>query len=75
MNLICNLRIEDLKSSLSSKSTTQEEVDNFNKDNSHKTGKDLTIKYLQNDLEFLDYCMNKYVKLGIKNSVSILYTM
>ena len=31
-----------------------------------KTGKDLTIEYLQNDVEILDYCMNEYVKLSMK---------
>ena len=42
-NLIGNLKIEDFESSLSKKLPTQEEVDIFNKDNSQKTGKDLTI--------------------------------
>ena len=63
---IGNLKIEDFKSSLHNKLPTQEEVDNFNKENSHKTGKDLTIEYLQNDVEILDYCMNEYVKLSMK---------
>ena len=61
-----NLKIEDFKSSLHNKLPTQEEVDNFNNENSHKTGKDLTIEYLQNDVEILDYCMNEYVKLNMK---------
>ena len=64
--VIGNLNIENFKSSLSNKLPTQEEVDNFNKDNSHKTGKNLTIEYLQNDVEILDYCMNEYVKLSMK---------
>ena len=64
--VIGNLKIEDFKSSLSNKLPTQEEVDIFNKDNSHKTGKDLTIEYLQNDVEILDYCMNEYVQLSMK---------
>ena len=63
---IGNLKIEDFKSSLHNKLPTQEEVDNFNNENSHKTGKDLTIEYLQNDVEILDYCMNEYVKLSMK---------
>ena len=42
--VIGNLKIEDFKSSLSNELPTQEEVDIFNKDNSHKTGKDLTIE-------------------------------
>ena len=61
-----NLKIEDFKSSLSNKLPTQEEVYIFNKDNSHKTGKDLTIEFLQNDVEILDYCMNVYVILSMK---------
>ena len=65
-NLIGNLKKEDFKSSLHSKLPTQEEVDNFNNENSHKTGKYLTIEYLQNDVEILDYCMKEYVKLSMK---------
>ena len=64
--VIGNLKIEDCKSSLSNKLPTQEEVYSFNKDNSHKTGKDLTLGYLQNDVKILDYCMNEYVKLSMK---------
>ena len=64
--VIGNLKIEDFKSSLSNKLPTQEEVDFFNKDISHKTGKDLTIEYLENDVEILNYCMNEYVKLSMK---------
>ena len=52
--VIGNLNIENFKSSLSNKPPTQEEVDSFNKDNSHKTCRDLTIEYLQNDVEILD---------------------
>ena len=55
---IGNLKREDFKSSLHNKLPTQEEVDNCNNENSHKTGKDLTIEYLQNDVELLYYCMN-----------------
>ena len=65
-NLIDNLKIEDFKSSLHYKLPTQEEVDNFKNENSYKTGKDLTIEYLQNDVKILDYCMNDYVKLSMK---------
>ena len=64
--VIGKLKIEDFKSSLSKKLPTQEEVDIFNKDNSLKTGKDLTIEYLQNDEKILDYCMNEYVKLSMR---------
>ena len=51
--VIGNLKIEDFKFSLHNKLPTQEEVDNFGNENSHKTGKDLTIEYLQNDVEIL----------------------
>ena len=61
-----NLKLEDFKSSLHNKLPTQEEVDILNKDNRHKTGKDLTTEYLQNVVEILDYCMNEYVKLSMK---------
>ena len=49
--VIVILNIEVFKSSLSNKLPTQEEIDNFNKDNSHKTDKDLAIEYLQDDAE------------------------
>ena len=64
--VIGNLEIEDFKSAAWNKLPTQEEVDIFIKDNRHKTGKDLTIEYLQNDVEILDYCMNEYVQLSMK---------
>ena len=64
--VIGNLKIDNFKSSFSNKLPTQEEVDSFNKDNSNKNGKDLTIEYLQNDVEILDYCMNEYVKISMK---------
>ena len=64
--VIANLKIDDFKSSLSKKLPTQEEIYSFNKEHSHKTGQKLTIEYLQNDVETLDYCMNDYVKLSMK---------
>ena len=65
-NFIGNLNIEVFKSSLSNKLPTQEEVDITNKNNGHKTVRDLTIEYSQNDVEILDYSMNEYVKLSMK---------
>ena len=62
--VIGNLKIEDSKSSLHNKLPTQE-VDIFDNENSHKTGRDLTIEYLQNDVEILEYGMNEYVKLSM----------
>ena len=64
--VIGNLKIEDFKTSVHNKLPTQEEVDNFNNKNSHKTGRDLTIDFLQNDVKILDYCLNEYVKLSMK---------
>ena len=64
--VIGNLKIEDFESSLHNKLPTKEKVDNFNNENSHKTGRDLTIEYLQNDVEILECCMNEYVKLSMK---------
>ena len=64
--VIGNLKVEDFKSSLHNKLPTQEEVDNFNNENSNKTGKDLTTEYLKDGAEILDYCMNEYVKLSMK---------
>ena len=61
-----NPNMEDFKSSLSNKLPTHEEFDKFNNENSHRTDKDLIIEYLQNDLEILDYCMNEYIKLSMK---------
>ena len=63
---ICYLKIEEFKSSLHNNLPTQEEVDNFNNENSHKTDKDLTIEYLQNDMEILNYCMNVHDKLSMQ---------
>ena len=57
--VIGNLKIEDFKSSLHNKLPTQDELDNFNNENSHKTGRDLTLEYFQKDVELLDYCMNE----------------
>ena len=68
-NFIGNLNIEIFKSSLSNKLLTQGEVDIFKKDNRHKTGEDLTIEHLQNDVEKLDYCMNEKVKLSMKEFI------
>ena len=68
--VVGNLKIEDFKSSLSNKLPTEEEVDIFYKDNSNKTedliSEDLTIEYLQNEVEILDYCKNEYVQLSMK---------
>ena len=70
-----NLKIEDFKSSLHNKLPTQEEVDNITNENSLKTGKYLTTEYLQNDVELLDYCMNEYIKLSMKEFKLNPYTM
>ena len=73
--VISNLNIEDFKSSLSNKLPIQEEVKFFKKDNRRKTSKNLTIEYLQNDVEILNCCMNEYVILSMKEFGRTLYTM
>ena len=65
---IGNLKIEDFKTSLSlsNKLPSQEEVDIFNNENSHKTDKDLSIEYLQNAVKKSENCLNEYVKQSLK---------
>ena len=67
-DVIGNLNMENIKSSLSNKLPTQEDVNIFNKHSSHKTGEDLTKEYLQNYVELLDNCKNENVKLSMKQS-------
>ena len=45
---------------------TQEEVVIDNNENAHETGRDLTIKYLENDVDILDFFINEYDKLNIE---------
>ena len=52
-NKLGNLLIEDFRSSLTAKRPTQADVDNFNNSNSMKTGKELTLEYMENDVRIL----------------------
>ena len=65
-SFISNLNIEDFKSITL---PTQEEVDNFNKVNKPKIGKDLTIEYSKNYVETIDYWMKEYVNLSMKEFI------
>ena len=60
-----DLSIEDFRSSLTNKLPTQAEVDNFNNSNSMKTGKELTLEYMENDVRILEHCFNLFVKINI----------
>ena len=64
-NILCNLSIENFRSSLTAKLPTQADVDNFNNSNSMKTGKELTLEYTENDVRILEHCFNLFVKLNI----------
>ena len=65
--VIGNLNIEDFKSSLSNNLQTQEEVNIFNKDNSHKTGKDLTKISLNtfDDKRFMEIILKAILMMRI----------
>ena len=64
-NKLGNLSIQDFRSSLTTKLPTQDEVDDFNNSNSNKTGKKLTIEYVENDIFILGHCFNLFVKLNM----------
>ena len=64
-NKLGNLSIQDFRSSLTTKLPTQEEVDDFNNSNSNKTGKELTLEYMENDIFILGHCFNLFVKLNM----------
>ena len=63
-NKLGNLSIQDFRSSLTTKLPTQDEVDDFNNSNSKKTGKELTLEYMENDIFILGQCFNLIVKLN-----------
>ena len=64
-NKLGNLSIQDFRSSLTTKLPTQDEVDDFNNSNSNKTGKELTLEYMENDIFILGHCFNPFVKLNM----------
>ena len=64
-NKLGNLSIQDFRSSLTTKLPTQDEVDDFNNSNSNKTGKELTLEYMENDIFILGHCFNLFVKLNM----------
>ena len=65
INKLSNLSIQDFRPSLTTKLPTQDEVDDFNNSNSKKTGKELTLEYMENDLFILGHCFNLFVKLNM----------
>ena len=64
-NEVGNLSIQDFRSSLTIKLPAQDEVDDFNNSNSNKTGKELTLEYMENDIFILEHCFNLFVKLNM----------
>ena len=64
-NKLGNLSIQDFRSSLTTKLPTQDEVDDFNNSNSYKTGKELTLEYMENVIFTLGHCFNLFVKLNM----------
>ena len=64
-NKLGNLSIQDFRSSLTTKLPTQDEVDDFNYSNNNKTGKELTLEYMENDIFILGHCYNLFVKLNM----------
>ena len=65
-NKLGNRSIQDFRLSLTTKLPTQDEVDDFNKSNSNKTGKELTLEYMENEIFILGHCFNLFVKLNMK---------
>ena len=57
--------MEDFISMLAKKLPSQPDVDRITKDHRSKTGKELTIEYLENKVYILDRCFNKFVKKSI----------
>ena len=51
--ILGNLSIEDFIASIKNKLPLQAEFDEFNINNSKKTGKDLTLDYMENDVRML----------------------
>ena len=64
-NKLGNISLQDFRSSLTTKLPTQDEVDDFNNSNSNKTGKKLTLEYMENDIFRLGHCFNLFVKLNM----------
>ena len=60
-----NLSIQDFRSSLTTKLPTQDEVDDFNNSNINKTGKELTLKYMEIDIFILGHCFNLFDRLNM----------
>ena len=52
-NKLGNLSIQDFRSSLTTKLPTQDEVDDFNNSNKNKTGKELTLEYMETHIRTL----------------------
>ena len=66
-NILGNLSIEDFRSSLTKNLPLQAKVDEFNINKIRKTGKELTLEYMENDVRIIEYSSNLFVKLNQKH--------
>ena len=60
-NIRNNLSIENFISSLTNRLPPQSEFDDFNRSSSMKTGKELTLEYMENDVRILEHCFNLFL--------------
>ena len=66
-----SLYSKDFKSSLTIKLSPQEEIDKIIKTNSNKTGKELALEYIRNDIKILQYGFRSYIRLIIKTNTNL----
>ena len=64
-NKLGNLSIQYFRLSLTTNLPTQDEIDDFNNSNSKKTGKELTLEFMENDIFILEHCFNLFVDLNM----------
>ena len=64
-NKMNSLSIEDFRPLLTNNLSLQSEVDEFNRSNCMKTGKKITLDYMENDVRILEHCFNLFVMLNI----------
>ena len=57
---------EDFKSTQSKNLLLQQEVDEFNIENRHKTGAELKLEYLKNDVKIMGYCFIDFVRISMR---------
>ena len=63
--ILANLSIEHFGSPLTNNFSLQAENDEFKRSNTKKTGKELALEYMENDVRILEHCFNLFVKLNL----------